>query len=89
MSDPLLLTIDQAASTLHCKRTKVFELISLGVLIKAPKFGRRTTVYAESVFAALEKAYDPAPVVKKKRVRGSRSHMHAGFEALLAETRAR
>jgi excisionase family DNA binding protein len=80
---PALLTVAEAAETLRCKRTRVFELIADGTLVRGAKYGRKTVVLAESVFAALEKTYDP-PAKKRTRFRTNRS-----FEAALDEVVAR
>jgi excisionase family DNA binding protein len=81
---PSLLTVAEAAATLRCKRTKVFELLANGTLVRGAKYGRQTVILAESVFAALEKAYDPpAP-----RRRQSRRAVSESLDAMLAKARA-
>lgn len=83
---PLVLPIDEVCTMLHCGRTRVFELIADGTLVRAPKFGKKTVVLAESVFAALEAEYHPAPPKPRKR---ARKGMTAEFDALLDRTRGR
>ncbi len=48
-----LLTVDEAAAELHCKRRRVFELLADNTLVRGPKYGRKTVITAESVAAAL------------------------------------
>jgi excisionase family DNA binding protein len=88
MSDHFLLTVEEAADILRCKRTKVFQLIAEGVLVRGPRFGRKTVVHAEGVYAALEAPSAPEPSPPKKRVRTSRSKHAADIAAVLAELRA-
>jgi excisionase family DNA binding protein len=67
---PALLTVAEAAETLRCSRTRVFELLASGVLVRGRRFGRRTVILAESVFQALEQEYHP-PTPKRIRKRGT------------------
>lgn len=75
----LVLTIEEAALALHCKRNRIFELLSDGVLTRAPKYGKRTLITAASVHAALE--YVPPTAPKPKRIRNRR----VGFAASINE----
>lgn len=85
--ETLLLTVAEAGQMLKCERTQVFELIKRGVLARAPKFGKKTCVYAESVFAALEKSYDPPPPAAPRVRRTSRTQFAAGIDAWVARAR--
>jgi excisionase family DNA binding protein len=71
MTAPALLTVAEAAETLRCSRTRVFELLASGVLVRGRRFGRRTVILAESVFAALEQEYHPPAPPKRVRKSGS------------------
>ena len=51
--DAPAVTVEQAARTLGCGRTRVFELLNLGKLKAAPKVGRSTMVTRASVEALL------------------------------------
>lgn len=66
MTPHKVLTVVEAAETLRCSERRVWGLIADGVLSKAPSYGKRTLVYAESVFEALERAYHPGPGRKRK-----------------------
>lgn len=57
------MTIEEAAETLGCCRTRVFALIKDGTLTRARRFGRRTRVLSEGVAAALScpAATSPTP----------------------------
>lgn len=61
--EPIIFTIAEACAVLKCERTTLFELIRTGALKRAPKFGKSTCVYAESVFDALE-----VPRVEQRRI---------------------
>ena len=88
MTGPRILTVQDAASTLLCSRRRVFELLADGTLERGPKYGKKTTVVAESVFDALEKAYDPVPE-KRSRFRKPRTALSNAFDSFLTEARAR
>lgn len=89
MTTPPLLTVDEAATLLRCRRTKVFELIAKGVLVKAPRFGKQTTVYAQSVFDLLEKSFDPPAPARRRRARSGRGRLADEITAWVADVRAR
>jgi excisionase family DNA binding protein len=67
MVDKLVLTVLEAAEVLRCSRTRVFQLLADGTLVRARRYGRQTVIIAESVYQALE-VPSPAPL-KPKRVR--------------------
>jgi len=46
---PLILTLEQVEARLHCKRTKVFELLRYGRLVRAQRLGRDIVITAASV----------------------------------------
>jgi hypothetical protein len=54
----LAVTIADAARMLHCKRTRVFEMLKAGELKRVPRTGRETLVTVESITARLT---PPAP----------------------------
>lgn len=65
--NPLVLTIQEAAETMKCGRTRIYELIADGTLVRGKQFGRKTVVIAESVFNALEATYHPAKPTPAER----------------------
>lgn len=80
MGDGPTVTVVRAAELLHCGRTRVYELLAEGRIVRAPKFGRVTVITTESVLAAAVAGVEPAPKVKPPRKsRGSRMR-----EAVLA-----
>ncbi len=68
----MVLSIDQVCEVLGCKRSKVFELLSKGILERAPRYGRDLRIFKASV----DRALHPAPV----RGRKPRVPSPAGFE---------
>ncbi|GHG91513.1 hypothetical protein GCM10012319_52410 [Comamonas sp. KCTC 72670] len=63
------VTIERAAELLHCKRTRVFELIAEGRLKRAPKLGKKTTVRLDSVLACVKGEEDQPPSAPRPRRR--------------------
>lgn len=57
----MVVSVEQAADTLGCKRRRVFQLIAEGVLEKAPRYGREIRIYTASVERAL------APTASQRR----------------------
>jgi excisionase family DNA binding protein len=84
---PKLLTVDEAAETLRCSRRRVFELLASGKLARGPCYGRKTVVLAESVFAACEAEYHPAPAAPRRRP--ARKTFADAVDAVVARARAR
>lgn len=74
---PPVLTIKEAAETMKCGRTRIYELIADGTLVRGKQFGRRTVVLAESVFAALEAEYHPAAPAKPPKPARERAEKKA------------
>jgi excisionase family DNA binding protein len=73
MTGPVL-TIKEVAETMKISRSRVWELIADGTLVRGKSYGRKAVVIAESVFYALEATYHPkapAPPVKTPRERPS------------------
>lgn len=92
MSGPHLLTVAEAAATLRCSTRQVWKLIAKGVLSRGPQYGLKAVVHAESVFQALEKTYDPAPVdtfepAPKKRRRPPKGSLAAECAAMRERVR--
>jgi excisionase family DNA binding protein len=83
--DPILLTVEEAAETLKCSRSRIFELLADGTLVRGRKHGRKTVIIAESVFAACEADYHP-PASKPRR--SSRADRDAELDAWLEDVRA-
>lgn len=81
-----LLTVEEAAETLRCSRSRVFELLADGTLVRGRQFGRRTVILAESVFAALEADYHP-PAKKRRRV--STQEFNDAIDAVVDRARSR
>lgn len=84
---PDLPTVEEAGQVLRCCRAKVFRLILAGVLVRGPRYGKRSTVTRESVLAALE----AAPVehsAPKKRIRRARGSFSARIDEVGANARA-
>lgn len=48
-----VLSVEAAAAKLGCSRRRVFELLALGTLERAPKYGRQVRIYEASVDRAL------------------------------------
>ncbi len=68
----MVVSVEQACNALGCKRSKVFELLSIGTLERAPRYGREIRIYTASVERAL------LPKTKKARER-CRRPSGAGF----------
>jgi hypothetical protein len=66
------MSLEQTCEALGCKRSRVFELLSDGILERAPRYGRGLRVFTASV----ERALRPPPVKGRKR----RVSSPAGFE---------
>lgn len=49
----MVLSIEQVCELLGCKRRRVFQLLSKGILVRAPRFGRALRIYRASVEQAL------------------------------------
>lgn len=79
--NPLVLTIREAAETMKCGRTRIYELIADGTLVRGKQFGRRTVVLAESVFAALEAEYHPTVPAKPPKPARERAEKKARAHA--------
>lgn len=69
---PLVLTVDEVAKMLGCRRTTVYKLLGQGVLARTRRMGRNTTITLESVHRALELPRD-APAPKKRARRTART----------------
>lgn len=67
MTDGPTITIERACELLHCRRSRVFELLADGLLVRGPRYGRTTTIVTETVLAALEVG---TGVSDRKRRRG-------------------
>lgn len=67
----MTLTVAEAAELLRCGRSRVFELLAEGRLVRAPKFGRHTVITRESVEALLAPA-DPPPAKRRRAPRSAR-----------------
>lgn len=59
----LAVPVSVAAERLGCSRSRVFQLLRMGVLEKAPKLGREIRIYTASVTSALTK---PEPTRGRK-----------------------
>lgn len=82
MADPVLLTVYEAADVLRCSPKRVRQLVADGTLVRGPKFGKKATVDAGSVYAACQLSYSPkAPRKRRARVQ-SRADFDAAIEAL-------
>jgi excisionase family DNA binding protein len=57
----LVMSVEEVADALGCKRRKVFELLADGTLERAPRYGREIRIYTETVRKAL------LPRTEKKR----------------------
>lgn len=87
LRDPVLLTVNEAGEIMKCDPRTVFQLIARGILVRAPKFGKQTVVYADSVYAALD-APPPAPrPPPERKKRTSKAEFNAA--AWIAKVRAR
>lgn len=70
------ITIARAMELLHCKRSRIFELLSEGKLERGQRFGRETVILTESVLALATAPVESAPA-KRRRVRRSRAAVRA------------
>lgn len=84
MTESPVVTIDQAMELLHCSRSRVFELLQEGRLVRAPKVGRATVIFRDSVLAIFD--FDPASKGPAKRTRTKRPSR--SVSQLVAELRA-
>lgn len=82
----MVITVKEAAEMLHCSRTRIFQLLADGVLIRAQKYGRSTVILRDSVIAALEM---PTPTPPKKRRRTPKASFLAGLASLESRMRDR
>lgn len=57
----MVVSVEQAAQQLGCKRRRVFQLLADGILEKAPRYGREIRIYTASVERAL------APTATQRR----------------------
>jgi excisionase family DNA binding protein len=89
MNDDRLLTVAEAAALLRCSRSRVYELLKDGTLVRGPKFGRHTVIPESSVKAALLPVEQPVPLPAKPRRRRSRSNFNEEIDAVIARARAR
>lgn len=64
---PLVLTIKEVAETMKVGRTRIYELIADGTLVRGKQYGRKTVIIAESVFNALEATYHPPKAPARER----------------------
>lgn len=60
-----VVSIQWVCETLGCSRSRVFQLLAAGTLVRAPRFGRSLRIYKDSVDAALE----PVSNGRKRRAR--------------------
>jgi excisionase family DNA binding protein len=88
MTDDQLLTVEEAAALLRCSRSRVYELLNDGTLVRGPKFGRHTVIPLSSVRAAVLIPVEPPPPAKPRR-RRSRSNFNEEIDAVIARARAR
>ncbi len=58
-----VVSVEEAGRILGCKRSRVFELLSDGVLERAPRYGRALRIYRDSV----DRALMPASNGRKRR----------------------
>ena len=63
-----VLSVEQVAEILGCKRRRVFQLLADGTLEKAPRFGRSIRVFADSV----ARAQNPTPAARRQARRSVR-----------------
>lgn len=85
MIDGPTVTIDRAAELLHCSRARAWQLLAQGVIMRAPRYGRRTVVTTESVHAAALGMTEAPPTPRPRRRRGS---AHLAEELWAAVSRA-
>lgn len=67
-----VVSVEQVAEILGCKRRRVFQLLADGTLERAPRFGRSLRIYRASV----DRALTPTPAKR----RAARRPSPAGFE---------
>lgn len=82
-----LLTVEEVARMLFCSKRRVFELLADGTLVRAKKFGRKTVIVADSVYAALEAA-QPADVPRPRRRLRGRAALALELDQALEQMRA-
>lgn len=66
------VTVERAAELLHCSRARVFALLKEGRLVRAPRFGRETTLVTASVLAVLRVGTAPAEPIQRRATRSKR-----------------
>jgi excisionase family DNA binding protein len=89
-----LLTVDEAAAELRCKRRRVFELLADNTLVRGPKYGRQTVITAESVAAALAaechtRQLEQKPTAKRRAPKAFKADLDALAERQRAEWKKR
>jgi hypothetical protein len=67
LGDAVGVPVKLAAEVLQCKESKVFELLSKGLLRRVPKHGKQTLISLASIKELLE----PVPPKKGKRKKGN------------------
>ena len=65
------LSLQEACEALGCGKTRLFQLIGAGVLVRAPRYGRRVRILADSVRRALTPP--PSPERRTRTPRGQRT----------------
>lgn len=63
IADSVVMSVAQVCEQLGCQRRQIFRLLTLGVLERAPRYGRSLRIYTASVLRALQ----PAPARGRKR----------------------
>jgi hypothetical protein len=67
------VTIERAREILQCSKSRVYELLGEGRLVRAPKYGKKTQVTTTSVYRALEHSQREQAKVKRIRERTNAS----------------
>lgn len=84
------VSIDEAATSLGCSRTRVFELLRDGTLQRARRIGRHQMILASSVEAARrEPSAKPVSTPRRRPARHAPRGGEAEVLELLRESRAR
>lgn len=73
-----LLTIEEAATELHCSRRRVFQLLESGQLQRGVRLGKRGRVTRESVDALVAPLPLPRPPKPDPKPRFARERIDSG-----------
>src|SRR3954465_711339 len=76
-----VVTVSEAARALRCGRTRVFELLAEGRLVRGQKFGRETVVTIASI-EALQAAQTPGAPPRRRRQPTRRGRLADAIRAL-------